>query len=88
MKNVQNDGKFSFTTVGKLCLPLQRFSRDLHLLKPTPTLKFAQIGLEMWKLWAQNDLRPSVQYDRYSADFHETQACSTTFCSEILRRIS
>jgi len=88
MKNVQNQGKFSFTTVGKLCLPLHRFSRDLRLLKPNPTLKFTQIGLEMWKLRPQTDFRPSVQYGRYSADFHETLACSATFCSEILRRIS
>jgi len=88
MKNVQNDGKFSFTTVRKLCLPLHRFSRDLQLLKPSPTLKFTQIGLEMWKLRAQADLRPTVQYGRYCADFHETQACSTNFYSEILNQIS
>jgi len=42
----------------------------------------------MWKLWAQTDLRPSVQHGRYRADFHETLVCSTTVCSEILHRIS
>jgi hypothetical protein len=65
-----------------------QFSPDLHLFKPTPTLKFTQIGLEMRKLRAQTDLRPSVQYGRYRADFHETLACSATVCSEILHRIS
>jgi len=47
MKNVENEGTFLFTAARKLCLPLHLSPRDLQHLKPTPTLKFTQIGLEM-----------------------------------------
>jgi hypothetical protein len=50
-------------------------------------MKIAQIGQYMQHVRVEINLRPSVQYDRHYADFHDIQLL-VNFCKELPYRIS